>query len=572
MEYWQTGKPGSGGADQLLDQLAGRLPWSDEAETGLLSCVLQDPEGRLHEVRKKVPEEAYYNGSNRTIWRKLVELSDANKPLDPVLLTQALRDSGELEGVGGPAAISELFTFAPIPAHYVHYTQIVLDKWAMRRLMEVTAGIMAETIGQGAEEGAEPGGAVELVTRAESKVFGLVEEIQRLGESGDGAVKAETGIIEWLDHMSATIDNRGKITGLTTGIHEIDLTLHGIDDKEGEIFVIAGRPGMGKTAMACTVANHLAIERGIPGLIFSIEMSANQLYTRMVLGGAEIDTSKGISGHFSDPEKEQMSKQAMKMQKAPLWVCGSAAVNTADIRAQVQLLRRRFGIRWIMVDHLHLVKASNPKVQGDERMRLVEVMETLQYLKKEHHLGVFLLVQMARESDRAAGKEPVLADLAGSAAIEQYADHVMFIHRECKFVPWHKVGEDQQKAWMELIEPRRQRSPQLWSDGMKYDEEAGGFARQDYEEKAVLFFRKNRRGPTPDVQVRYQGEFTRFATRMPSVQSNNPLDHQMGSYAAARVQKAKQAKEAKPMGGGRVEKFKRGGHGGGSGMDEVFPE
>lgn len=534
------------GAEELLTRINKAMPFADEAEKGVLSSLLQDPERWVPEVRAKLAADAFYHEGNRAMYLEMLALVDANKPLDPLLLTEALRGKEMLERCGGAAAVMEIFGFVPSPTHCVHYVKVVQDKWMLRRLIH-TATLIVDGAQRIGEEGA--GDVVEMITAAESKMFGLVEQAATLGESREGAILAKEGVAAWTDHLQRTIDNRGKVLGLTTGIHEIDMTLHGVDDGEGEICVIAGRPAMGKTAMAGTIANHLAVDCGMPGLVFSIEMSANQLYTRLVLGGAGIDTSKAITGHFAREDYQALSVQSKKLSMAPLLVCASSAVSTADLRAQVQLAKRRHGIRWIMVDHLHLVKSSDPKISGDERMRLVEVMETLQFLKKEHKIGIFLLVQMNRDTDKNPGKPPVLADLAGSAAIEQYADHCIFIHREDEYVKWHRLNEDKQKGWADQIEPRRRRSPQLWSDGVKYKEEEGGFARQDYEEKAMLFVRKNRRGPTPELQVRYEKEFTRFSTRMPSLNSNNPLDHQMGSYVSA----PKPQKEARHVSKGKME-------------------
>ena len=516
------------GAEELLAGVNKALPFSDEAEKGVLSAMMQDPERWVLEVRGKLTPDAFYHEGNRTIYAEMLSLVDGNKPLDPVLIGEVLKGKELLERCGGAAGIMDIYTFVPSARNAAHYVKVVQDKWLLRQLIHESAKTVdaAQRIGE-----AGPVDVVEMITQAESRIFSLVERSAALGESREGAIIAQAGVDAWVDHLQRTIDNRGKVLGLTTGIHEIDQTLHGIDDGEGEICVIAGRPAMGKTAMAGTIASHLAVDQNVPGLIFSIEMSSNQLYTRLVLGPAGVDTSKAVTGHFSRGDHDAIATQSKKLRASPLLVCASSAVSTADLRAQVQLAKRRHGIRWIMVDHLHLVKSADYRAQADERMRLVEVMETLQYLKKEHKLGIFLLVQMNRDSDKNPGKPPVLADLAGSAAIEQYADHCIFIHREDEYVKWHRLAEDKQKAWQSQIEPRRGRSPALWSDGLKYDEESGGFARQDYEEKAMLFVRKNRRGPTPELQVRYVKEFTKFATRMPSLNSTNPLDWQMGSYS-----------------------------------------
>ena len=182
------------------------------------------------------------------------------------------------------------------------------------------------------------------------------------------------------------------------------------------------------------------------------------------------------------------------------------------------------------MDHLHLIKPVSERGKNDAREQIVEVMETLQFIKKYYHVNVLLMVQLNRETDRNAGKPPVLADLSGSAAIEWYADHVLMLHRDSYFTPWHALSEEKQNAWRRVIQPRRERNPELWSDGQKYSEEEGGWARQDYEELARVFVRKNRRGPTPEIHIRFEDWRTWFSTRMPRLNSTNPLDWQMGSY------------------------------------------
>lgn len=519
------------------------LPASDEAEKGVLSCLLQEPEDRISAVRAKLPPESFYHPGNRMIYETLLAMDGAAPPvpIGPPSLTHALRERGWLEQVGGAAEISELFTFVPLTSHFAHFVKLMQDRWTLRKLVHASAENLEAVSKFGAEEVAQD--VTELVAAAENRVFAVLEAVQASGEHSTNAVPASKGVAQWCEHLQVTIDNRGKIAGLTTGIHEIDMTLHGLDDKEGEICVIAARPGQGKTAMALNIAEHLAVQCAAPGLIFSAEMSANQLYTRLILGPALVDTAKAFTGDFSREDHQAMKVQTMKVQKAPLWVSDGACISTADLRAQVQVAKRQHGLRWIIVDHLHLIKAVSPAGQKDERMRLVEVMETLQFLKKQHKIVVFVMVQLNRETDRNAGKPPVLADLAGSAASEQYADHVLMLHREPYFTPWHRLNEDRQKAWRELILPRRGRSPHLWSDGEKYNEEEGGFARQDYEEQATIYVRKNRRGPTPELQIRFRPEFTLFSTRMPKLQSNNPLDHQMGSYSVP-----KKTKESKKVG------------------------
>ncbi len=523
------------------------VPHSYEAERGLLSCCLQNPQELIPRARQRLHPEAFHHPAHFTVWNWLVKLLDANTPIDLITLTNALREAGNntLENIGGPGTLSDILLTEVHTTHFDHYLSLLHERATLRRLIETSKDIIGRVQRFGQDEAITT--ATDLVASAESDVFNLLQQtVEATG--GTPAIAAKIGVIDWVEHMQRVIDNRGKIMGLSTGIHELDMTLHGLDDNEGEILVLAGRPAMGKTALGVTLINNIAVEDNVPGLMFSAEMSANQVYTRLVLGSAGIDTSKATTGMFSHSDQEAMRQRVPIVQKAPLLINASSAITTADLRAQVHMAKRQHGIRWIMVDHLHLIKPVSPQAQKDERIRLVEIMETLQFIKKEHKVVVFLLVQMSREADRNAGKPPVLADLSGSAAIEQYADHVIFIHRDDEYVKWHRLSEDAQTGWADLIAPRRDRSPQCWSSGDLYTPEEGGFARQDYEEKAMLFVRKNRRGPTPELQVRYEKKFTRFSSRMPTLNSTNPLDHQMGSYIAK-----KKPKGPANFGGARIE-------------------
>jgi replicative DNA helicase len=554
-------KKGDPSAEELLGSINRALPFSAEAEAAVLSSLMNDP-SRMPLAQGVLFPASFHNECYRIVWENLLKRYLASEPLDPVLITDDLRKSGKLDLAGGPAMVTELFTFVPSAANFEHYLRVVQETYMRREVIRVCAqGVdSAQRWGQGTE-GEDAARVVELVGQVESHIFFLVEKARSMGEAKEGAIPAVQGVAEWSDYLARIEGSRGKVLGVSTGVLELDSNLHGIDDAEGEIAIIAGRPGMGKTALAGSICNHLSICQKVPGLVISAEMSSNQFYSRLILGGAGVDTSKIHTGHFSEEDKAALKTQYVKLAQTPLLVCASSAITTADLRAQVQHLKRTQNIRWLMVDHLHLIKSSNPKHNGEERMRLVETMETLQFLKKEYKLAIFLMVQMDRGKDREHGKPPVLADLAGSAAIEWYADHVIFIHRPPYYVPWAKLSDETKNAWKELVLPRRTRNTYNWSDGNRYLEE-DGWARQDYEEDAILFIRKNRRGPTPEVHVRYEPEFTRFSSRMPCLNSGDARDHQIGTWTGGSSRKAgPQAKPAKKGAGQAMRE-----------LDEVFPD
>jgi len=526
-------KPDS--AEAKLARINRAMPTAPEAEKGLLSCLLQDPE-RLTEVRGRITTEAFYHPANQEIYETLLALIDGNKPVEIVSLTHALRDKGKLEFVGGAAEISDLQIFVPIPSHYPHYLQIVREKWMLRCTIHACAESIEECFEHGKEQNDED--AATVIGRAESRVFDCVQGMQIGGEYSTGPVPAKVGVNRWIEHIFRVMDNKGKIMGLPTGILELDQTCHGLDDSQGEIVVIAGRPGQGKTAMACSLVYHMSVMHDIPGLVFSAEMTQDQLYSRIILGAAGIDTSKAMTGMFSRNDELVMQPMAEKVKRAPLEISDGGHISTADIRSQVQVAKRKHGIRYIMVDHLHLIKAVSKRGLKDEREALVEVMETLQFVKKHYNLVVLLMVQLNRETDRNAGKPPVLADLSGSAAIEWYADHVWMLHRDPYFFGWHTLSDEKKRGWIEAVQPRRERNPDNWCKGDKYAEEDGGWAREDYEQDAKIYVRKNRRGPTPELHVRFEDWRTWFSSRMPKLNSTDWRDWQFGSYAVPKKQKA----------------------------------
>lgn len=514
--------------EERLGTLNRALPYSDEAERGLLSCLLQEPE-RITDTRARLPVEAFYHAGNRTVFETMLALIDSNKPVDPVTLTHRLREQDKLEFVGGGAVISELFVFVPLTAHFPYYLAIVRDKWALRQTIHACAEGMDECFEHGREE--KPEDVVSVVGRVESRVFDCVQSLQLSGEFSTGPTPAMIGVDRWVRHILEIIDNKGKIMGLSTGLFELDQTCHGLDDTQGEIVVIAARPGQGKTAMMTTLVHHLSVVCGVPGLVFSAEMTQEQLYTRIILGAAGIDTSKAITGMFSRNDEMEMTTMAAKVKAAPLEIADGSSITTSDIRAQTQVSKRKHGVRYVMVDHLHLIKAVSKRGRDNEREALVEVMEALQFIKKQYKVVVFLLVQLNRETDRNAGKPPVLADLAGSASIEWYADHVWMLHRDPYFFGWHTLSDEKKRGWSDAVEPRRDRNPQCWSRGDKYSPDEGGWAREDYEQDAKIYVRKNRRGPTPELHVRFEDWRTWFSSRMPKLNSTDWRDWQFGSYA-----------------------------------------
>lgn len=513
--------------NDLQRDITKAMPFSNDAERGVLSCFLHNPSDLLPDGQSSLPPEAFYHPANRLVYETMLEFhQEMKRPVEYLALSEHLRDKGLMDKVGGQGALAELLDFVPTPTHYEYYKGIVIDKWNMRRIIAICQkGV--EMCYEYQEDGAR-----DVVSQIEAQVFDLLQDIQNRCNGQVEMVSGKMAALEWVEKQELVYKNRGKVFGITTGLNELDLALHGIQDSDGEIFTIAARPAMGKTAMGCGIVEHL-IDEKIPGAIFSVEMSRDQFLTRLFLGKAGVDTSKAITGMYSREEFGGTMRAAGDMGLGPWSITDHSGITTADLRSHVQVLKRQKGIRWILVDHLHLLNPVTKAGQADERGQLVEAMKTLQAIKKQFKLAIFLLVQMDRGSDKKAHQAPTLSDLSGSAAIEQFSDHVGFIQRPVIYYPWSKLKDDVKQEWVEKHREQRQRNPERWSDGQKYPELVDmngnriGYAREDYEEHALLIIRKNRRGPTPELSLRFRGELTRFQSRQRGLYSNNAADHQV---------------------------------------------
>lgn len=517
------------------------LPSSEEAEKAVLSCILQSPETLCDDALSTGLAEQFYNPAHRTLLEEMLAFYQKDdKILELVSFTQYLIDRGNMDKLGGPGFLSELLSPVFIPEQYPYYKSILRDKWLLRKMITVGSSLVTR-----AYEYQEK--IMDALTLSEAEMFDLIDAAQASTLRGGGLEPASVTLKVWIDHIEQVIKNRGRITGICTGINDLDRTLHGIDDNEGECLVVAARPGMGKTAAACSFIDSF-IKQRVPTAFFPIESGNNRSWDRIVLGSEGVDTSKSISGMFSRQEQKQIMQYAKDHNDAPFYMDNSPALNAAELRHRVKAAKRKWGIRVLVVDYLGLVKPVTERGLEQERLALAEVMDTLHYLKRKFKLAVILLVQLNRETDRTAGKPPVLADLAGSASIEAYADHVVFIHRPAYYKPWHRLDEDGQKKWKDDTSGLRRANPAFWSRGENYADldAAEAVARQDYEEHALLYVRKNRRGPTPELWVRFQSELTRFSSRTAEVYSNNESKRQVGYESRPQPKLSAEMDEAFP--------------------------
>lgn len=541
------------------------IPRSDDAEKGLLCCFLQTPD-LLDDAHSTIPPELFYNVAHRLIYEELLVMNSGEVPIDTVTFIQHLIDRALLEKCGGPGFMGELTNFIPTAAHYPHYRSILRNQYLLRRIIQ--AGAEFQNLAMEHREAPR-----EAMDKAEASLFQIIELADDFAARKAGLRAASETLDSWTDYMSEIIKNKGEITGIPTGLNDLDRTLHGLQDGEGELMVIAARPGMGKTALATTLLRNIALDCRMPTAFFPIEMGTNRTWDRIILGSNDIDTSKANTGMFSREEYRRMMDFVSSTYDAPFYMNGEPSLSTAELRQQVKAAKKKHGIRCLVIDYLSLVSPVTKEGQEQERLAIKEVMQTCHYLKRHFKLAIILLVQAARDTDRNQGKPPVLADLAGSSEIERYADHIIFIHRPAYYTAWHHLKPKQRlEFWMHAAVQRAEH-PELWSDGLLYaDEYSGSYSaaksttatdetdpfgtdddtsstnpdeatkqlakkqgttidlakcREDWEQHALLYVRKNRRGPTPELWVRYMAQHTRFESRTPKLFSNNVGERQV---------------------------------------------
>ncbi|MGV3658695.1 MAG: replicative DNA helicase [Prosthecobacter sp.] len=460
-------------AEELLASFNRALPFSDEAEKGVLSCLLQDPNERLSDCRVNVPALAFYHDANRTIYEKLLEFYDKNLPVDPVTLTHALRDQNLLDKVGGPATISELFAFVPIPAHYPYYKKIVLDKHIIRELIHASSLNIHHAYEHGKEQVDD--NLDTLIDTAEQRILAVRESTG----AKEGIKSLSTHVMDAIDSIQYMLEHPGQLRGLSTGYSKLDAMSSGLQGSE--MFVIAARPSMGKTSLAMNIVEHIAVDQGKPCIVFSLEMSATMLVRRLLVSRARLSMQDLSRGLLSRAQQDALAKATRDLQKAQIFIDETPGLDIMEMRAKSRRLKKQYGIEMIMIDYLQLVTSGSRRAKDNRQIEIAEISAGIKGIAKELNVPIIVLAQLNRAVESRKGQRPVLSDLRESGSIEQDADMVGLLTRA-----------DYAGAKMEVE-----------------DEEAEEKKRGE----ALLILAKNRNGPTDDVPLRFIDHAMRFVER-----------------------------------------------------------
>lgn len=388
-------------------------PQNLEAEESILSSILID-NNTLFEVLEILSPEDFYRSAHQKIFSAIAELFYRNEPIDLVTLTNILREQGKLEEIGGAAYLANLVDTVPLAVNAQHYAKIVHDKSCLRRLIEKTNTITKRCF--------EDRGDVEnIIDFAESSIFEISENKIKPAFYALGKI-----IEDNIDLLEERQGNKALVTGVATGYTKLDELTSGL--QKSDLVIIAGRPGMGKTAFALNIAKHAAVVHNIPVAIFSLEMSKDQLSLRLLSSEAKIDSSRLRRGFITQEDWINITDAAGTLSQSPVFIDDSPSISALEIRAKSRRLKMDKNIGLVIIDYIQLMKG---RVGAERRdLEISEISRSLKALAKELDLPVVALSQLNRKLEERGDKRPQLADLRESGALEQDADVVAFIYRD----------------------------------------------------------------------------------------------------------------------------------------------
>ncbi len=442
--------PGRGGADFAAFD---RTPPQDlEAEQSVLGGMLLSKDA-IADVVEALRGDDFYKPAHQTIYEAVLDLYGRGEPADAITLSAELTKRGELGRVGGAPYLHTLISSVPTAANAGYYARIVSERAILRRLVE--AGTRITQMGY-----ADTGEVDEVVDRAQAEIYSVTE--RRASE--DYAPLAE--IMEGtLDEIEAIGSRGGTMVGVPTGFTDLDALTNGLHP--GQLIVVAARPGLGKSTLALDFARSASIKSGLTSVIFSLEMTRNEITMRLLSAEARVGLHHMRTGSLGDDDWTKLARKMSEVASAPLFIDDSPNMTMMEIRAKCRRLKQRHDLKLVVVDYLQLM-SSGKRVESRQQ-EVAEFSRALKLLAKELELPVVALSQLNRGPEQRTDKKPMLSDLRESGSIEQDSDMVIMLH---------------------LDDAYERESPR-----------AG---------EADFIVAKHRNGPTATITVAFQGHYSRF--------------------------------------------------------------
>ena len=405
-------------ADQQVAQL--RVPpHSIEAESSVLGGLLLD-NGAWDRVGDLLIDRDFYRHEHQLIYAAIGALINASKPADVITAFEHLQNQGHADAVGGLGYLNSLAQYVPSASNIRRYAEIVRERSILRKLVSASDEIATAAFNPKGKQ------VDKILDEAEQKIFNIGEEGSRMKQ---GFQSMDTLVVELLDRVQEMADNPNDITGVPTGFHDLDKMTSGL--QPGDLVVLAARPSMGKTAFAINIAEHVALNEGLPVAVFSMEMGASQLAVRIVGSIGRVDQGHLRTGKLSDEEWPRLTEAIERLRTVSLHIDETPGLTPSELRANARRLARQCGkLGLIVVDYLQLMSGSGGSDGDNRATELGEISRGLKMLAKELQCPVIALSQLNRGVEQRTDKRPMMSDLRESGAIEQDADIIMFIYRD----------------------------------------------------------------------------------------------------------------------------------------------
>ena len=392
-----------------------------EAEKAVLGGLMLETE-RFDSVILKISDKDFHGKDHQLIFESMGELINENKPLDPLTVSEKLDSKNLLNKIGGKDYLISLATETPTAANLEAYAEIIRQRSVARQLMKANSEI-AELINN--PQGMD---GYSLLDEAERKIFSLNDEANR---SQSSILSMKELIPKSINRLHQLAESGSKLLGSSTGFKAIDNKLQGLQD--GDLIVVAGRPSMGKTALAMNIAENVLVENDENTgavLVFSLEMPAESLTTRLLSGMSRLDQQDVRSGKLDNKQVTQVVEQSKRLRELPIYIDDSSLISPMELRARARRINRQEpnGLSLIVVDYLQLMQI--PGSLENRVNQISEISRSLKSLAKELNVPVLALSQLNRAVEQRTDKRPMMADLRDSGAIEQDADVILFIYRD----------------------------------------------------------------------------------------------------------------------------------------------
>ena len=415
------------------------LPHSIEAEQSVIGAMMMDREAII--IAAEIVNSAdFYSRQYGVVFEAMVELNDESKPVDLITLQNRLKEKDVPPEVSSLEFVRDLMTAALTSANIKHYANIVAEKSTLRKLIRLNEEILNNCYG--GKESLDY-----ILEDTEKRIFELVQK----SNSGDFVPIREI-VLNVLDKIEIASKNKGNVTGIATGFIDLDYRTAGL--QPSDLVLLAARPSMGKTALALNIAQHVAFKQKLPVAIFSLEMSKEQLVSRLFSMESRVDSQHLRTGNLSDMEWEKLIESAGVIGKSNLIIDDTPGIGIPELRSKCRKYKLEHGLKLIIIDYLQLMSGSGSRSSDSRQQEISDISRSLKAIARELNVPVLALSQLSRAVEQRPDHRPMLSDLRDSGAIEQDADVVMFIYRDEYY-----NKESEKKGIAEVIIAKQRNGP-----------------------------------------------------------------------------------------------------------------